>query len=220
MDDSPDTVANTGVVMHVKNEYMWHALDHEGKQNAKGIVKQKEDMFEMVLSRKDDATKLFYLGVFFHYQQDTWAHRHHYSGFPHSKDYYTTYDTPFGHALDSHQPDRPPFDPCAALMCIEESLHYAKDFLQFGLHRYPRAFFDFYMPIGVHATTDEGWWRKGKYFQQLSPYGDFGSPQKVISEIIRRQVSSYGSSIEPIVSPFFLAAKRPMKPTMKIREIG
>ena len=49
---------------------------------------------------------LYLLGLFFHYQQDTWAHRHHYDDKRLGPDAYTTYNTPFGHARPGHQPDR------------------------------------------------------------------------------------------------------------------
>src|SRR5947209_4414139 len=84
---------------------------------------------QVALTRGSAQDKLLYLGVFFHYQQDTWAHRHHYDGAPHSYGGYTTYNTPFGHALHGHQPDRPPFDPVTAIHDLEDGIKYANEFL-------------------------------------------------------------------------------------------
>ena len=143
MDDSPETVANgdvgtvSGVYTNIDEEWIWHALDSAGIITAKGIVARKDLLFNMALLQSNYRNKLILLGVFFHYQQDTWAHRHHYGIGPLAKrksnhlsyDAYTTYNTPTGHAKDGHMPDRPPFDPVCALMCLEDGIHYAKRFL-------------------------------------------------------------------------------------------
>ncbi len=111
MDDSPGTVANGGtggIIPNVEEEHLWHALDRDGKMGPLGVLARKEQLFEAALAQAKPEDKQFYLGVFFHYQQDTWAHRHHDDGKPTSYDAFTTYNTPFGHARHGHQPDRPP----------------------------------------------------------------------------------------------------------------
>ena len=130
MDDSPETVANgnvgpvSGVYPNVDEEWIWHALDSAGKMTATGILARKEQLFSLAFLQSNYRNKLILLGIFFHYQQDTWAHRHHWGIGPLGKwdknhlsyDAFTTYNTPTGHARDGHMPDRPPFDPVCALM--------------------------------------------------------------------------------------------------------
>ena len=105
MDDSNGTLANIGVTPQVQEEILWHALA-DGKPET--VLARKNDLFRQALGQPDTAKKLRYLGVFFHYQQDTWAHRVHPNSHPTN---FSPYSAPIGHALMGHQPDRPPFDP-------------------------------------------------------------------------------------------------------------
>ncbi len=205
MDDSSHTVANGGtggVIPNVPQESRWHALDKDGKMGPKGIIKRKDELFSIALKRATPEEKLIYLGVFYHYQQDTWAHRHHYDGDVHSYDSYTTYNTPFGHARHGHQPDRPPFDPVTAVLNLEDGIGYATRFLKEGLGRQPNAFLANYRPTG--GKQDDGWNdnRKGKYFHQLAISGAPGSATRYLADLIRAQVNAYTSSID--ANPFFL----------------
>lgn len=204
MDDSVGTVANGGlggVIPNVPEEWLWHALDHNGNMGPKGVLKRKEELFKTALTRVEKQDKLIYLGVFFHFQQDTWAHRHHYGGSPHSYDAYTTYNTPFGHAPAGHQPDRPPFDPETAMKNLEDGVKYAKEFLKTALGRQPRAFLANYAAAG--GKQDDNWLdsRKGKYFHQLKSDGSPGSARKFLTDLIREQINAYSSSIDTIAFP-------------------
>lgn len=110
LDDSSGTVANGGsggMIPNVPEESLWHALDANGRMGASGVLSRKEMLFQNALSRKTTDQKLFMLGVSFYYQQDTWAHRHHLEHHSHTYDQFVTYNTPFGHTVDGHQPDRP-----------------------------------------------------------------------------------------------------------------
>src|SRR5205807_8783555 len=103
MDDSKGTIANGGlggVIPNVPEEHLWHALPQDGK--AATVLQRKQALWQKVLSQTDPAAQLKWLGVFYHYQQDTWAHRHHQN---HEATNFTTYSTPFGHAIHGHQPD-------------------------------------------------------------------------------------------------------------------
>ncbi len=204
MDDSSGTVANGGlggVIPNVPEEWLWHALDHNGNMGPKGVLKRKEELFKIALTRVDKQDKLIYLGVFFHFQQDTWAHRHHYDGLPHSYDAYTTYNTPFGHAPAGHQPDRPPFDPEAAILNLEDGVKYAKEFLKTALGRQSTAFLANYEAAG--GKQDDNWSdsRKGKYFHQLKSDGAPDSARRFLTDLIREQINAYSSSIDAIAFP-------------------
>ena len=199
MDDSAGTVANGGlggVIPNIPEETLWHALDFGGGQGPAGILQQKEEMFTIALNQPTKREKLIHLGVFFHYQQDTWAHRHHYDGQPHSYDAFTTYNTPFGHAKDAHQPDRPPFDPVAAIMDLEDGVKYAIEFLKKGLGRQPDALFDGYVASG--GTQDDNWKdpKKGKYFHQLAAApASSRTAHRYLTDLIRIQIDAYTTSV-------------------------
>lgn len=196
MDDSKGTVANggiLGIIPNIREESLWHALDEGGEMGATGIVRRKDELFKAALFRPTTDSKLFCLGVFFHYQGDTWAHRHHYDGNVNSHSGYTTYWTPVGHARHGHQPDRPPFDPVCAVQNFEDGLKYAVKFVHLGLNRTPNLFFDGFQPIGTRATIDTNWAKNGPFFLLLSVYGKPKSPQKIITELIRTQISCYDS---------------------------
>lgn len=199
MDDSPGTVANGGIggiVPNVREEWLWHALDNGGQMGPKGILKRKEELFQLAARQSTPQDKLLYLGVFFRYQQDTWAHRHHYDGNPQSLDAYTTYDTPFGHARHGHQPDRPPFDPGTAFQSLEDGMNMARGFLKDVLKREPTAFFADYGSRGFGGIFEDGDWsddRKGKYFHMLGSRGAKPA-QAFLCKLIQAQISSYTSS--------------------------
>jgi hypothetical protein len=194
VDDSPNTEANNGAIPKTTGEWMWHALDHDGKMGPKGIIARKDAMFEA--AERAPGHPLVLLGVFFHYQQDTWAHRHHDDGDVHSYDRYTTYNTPFGHAKAGHQPDRPPFDPITAILDMEDGLRYAKRYLVEVMHKQPRKFVADYQPAG--GTVARKWSRDGKYFHQLNQDGPVGSARRFFTDIIRLQIESYGKTTDPM----------------------
>ncbi len=198
MDDSSGTVANGGVggiIPNVKEEWLWHALDKGGDMRAIGVVQRKDRIF--TAAENAPGKPLYLLGVFFHYQQDTWAHRHHYDGQFHSYDRYTTYNTPFGHAPAGHQPDRPPFDPGTAIMNIEDGLKYAKRYLTEVLHRAPRGFIANYQPVGP-GSLQPNWAPGGPYYHQAKEDGGAGSPRRFFTDLIRAQINAYKSSSDPL----------------------
>jgi hypothetical protein len=197
MDDSSDTVANThGIIPHPRKEWLWHALDKGGEMHAAGIITRRDELFREALNESDPHMKLIRLGVFFHFQQDTWAHRHHGQDNHLSPNDYTTFTTPFGHGFWGHVPDGPPADPVAALMCLEDGVVYARRFLKEGLGRDPAPFLADYVPQG--GSVDTGWKdkRKGKYFNQISLAGaEEGSPRRYLLELIRAQINAYPKCI-------------------------
>lgn len=75
MDDSEGTLANIGAVPHPLEEGLWHALPQAPLASI--VLLRKEEMFNLAIRMPDRLRKLQYLGIFFHYQQDTWAHRVH-----------------------------------------------------------------------------------------------------------------------------------------------
>ncbi len=195
VDESSDCLANGGlggVIPNVRQEWLWHAFDHDGRMGPQGVVARKERMFHA--AETAPGHPLVLLGVFFHYQQDTWAHRHHYDRGNLSYDRWTTYNTPFGHAKDVHQPDRPPFDPVCALLCLEDTLHYAQMYLTDVLHRPQRPFLANYRPSP--ETTQAGWSENGPYFHQLAINGAPGSPRRFLIDLIRTQIAVYDKSID------------------------
>ncbi len=205
MDDSPGTVANKGLggaEPQVTEEWLWHALDRLGNMGPKGLLRRKEHLWQVALTRGTPKEKLIHLGVFFHYQQDTWAHRHHYEGKPHSRDAFTTYNTPVGHARHGHQPDRPPFDPVAAFLALEDTFTYAREFVIKGLGRKPNPFFKDGIKPFTGAVQDNSWQdpRKGKFFHMLG-----GQPkalqQAFLVELIQAQIGAYTVSTD--ANPFF-----------------
>jgi hypothetical protein len=200
MDDSKGTDPVGITSFYVTNQWHWHALDRGGNMGASGILKQKAMLFQIAqdntLFGGDTKKQLIWLGVFFHYQQDTWAHRHHYAGFggktytpPSNSTQYTTYNTPFGHAKDVHQPDRPPYDPVAAIMDLEDGIVYARTFLKNVLHRQPTPFLADYNPMG--GKEDDTWSGKGYFLHQLASDGAPGSARRYLTDLIRAQISAY-----------------------------
>ena len=208
MDDSPETVANgnvgpvSGVYPNVDEEWIWHALDSAGEMTAKGILARKELLFNLALQQTNYRYKLILLGVFFHYQQDTWAHRYHWGIGPLAKwnknhlsyDAFITYNTPTGHAKDGHMPDRPPFDPVCALMCLEDGIGYAKKFLlQVGGTVSP--ILADYQPMS--GELDDKWDddKQGKYFNQVKLPEDSTSSNAIarqfLVKLIRAQINAY-----------------------------
>ncbi len=220
MDDSPGLVANGGpggVIPNVEEEWMWHALDgygytQGGTMKTAGVLARRDLFFQSALNEPGYYNKLVRLGVFFHYQQDTWGHRHHYKNaiFPPgtastdydpshlSPDNYITYNTPTGHAPDGHAPDRPPFDPVAAVYNLENGIVYARTFLKQALGRDPGGFLANYTPQG---GQDDGGWndsRKGAYFHQISLSGAApNSARAYVLNLVRAQINIYGTSISP-----------------------
>lgn len=196
-DDSNGTVAVTNYInYHEEEEWRWHALDLGGRMGASGIIDQKEKLFRLAMSRPTVAEKLKYFGVFMHFQQDTWAHRKHNDGHSNSVSVYNTYSTPYGHAEDMHQPDRPPFDPVAAFNCLEDANRYVWSFVKDGLGRTPNAFFTNYHNVGSTAATDPSWSRRGRLFNQLAPYNGSDLTARFLNELIRTQIDCYTSSLD------------------------
>ncbi|RYZ86378.1 MAG: hypothetical protein EOP04_14025, partial [Proteobacteria bacterium] len=158
MDDSPETVANGGIggiIPHEKEEHLWHSIPEDGKIEA--VLQRKNVLWGQVLHEKNPILQLKRLGIFFHYQQDTWAHRHHPN---HEATDFKPYRAPMGHALDGHQPDRPPFDPVCALRCLEEGVSYARTFLSTCQHQTPASLFNHYQPAS--GAVDVNWNDKRK----------------------------------------------------------
>ncbi len=196
MDDSDGTSPMGIVGAPVESQWRWHALDKEGNMYAQGILARRDQLFQDALKETTLRNKLIRLGVFFHYQQDTWAHRHHYDDNHLSRDNYTTYNTPFGHGYDFHQPDRPPFDPVAALMNLEDGIVYARRFLKEGLGREPNPFLVNYVPQG--GSQDSGWSGDGNFYHQISLSGaPPNSTRLYLLTLIRTQIDKYASSINP-----------------------
>ncbi len=195
MDDSSDTIANGGLfgaVPHVEEEWRWHALDLKGEMHAAGIIARRDTLFQEALSEPQRRNKLIRLGVFFHYQQDTWAHRHHNRANHLSRDNYTPFTTPLGHGLYGHVPDEPPSDPVAALMNLEDGIVFARRFLKDGLGEEPTPFLADYVPQG--GSVDTGWndKRKGKYFNEIDRNGAVsGSPRKYLLDLIYEHIDAY-----------------------------
>ncbi|MGC4042389.1 MAG: PLAT/LH2 domain-containing protein [Armatimonas sp.] len=193
MDDSSGTVANGGVggiIPNVAEEHLWHSIPQNG--TAAEVLARKQVLWNQAISEQDPQKKLQRLGVFFHYQQDTWAHRHHENSHPTN---FSPYSVPFGHAPDGHQPDRPPFDPVCALRCLEDGIGYAKSFLTTSLKRTPNAAFASYSPAS--GQQDSGWKddRKGKYFHQIAL--DNSTPARgLLTGLIRAQIGAYSSSLD------------------------
>ena len=198
MDDSDSTNAHDGPKPQVLEEWLWHALDKDGKMHASGILARRDALFQEALNEKDVRNRLIRLGIFFHYQQDTWAHRHHEKDSHLSRDAYMTFNTPAGHAAFGPQPDRPPLDPVAALMCLEDGIVYASDFLFRGIGRTPNIFFKNYTPTG--GKVDAAWKDKkqGKFFNQIDLAGlPAGSARLFLAGMIRAQINAYPQSRSP-----------------------
>lgn len=190
MDDSAGTVANDGAIPHTQEEHLWHSIPVNG--TATEVLQRKNVLWGQVLNEANPDTRLKRLGVFFHYQQDTWAHRHH----PNSAATgFNPYQVPVGHALDGHQPDRPPFDPVCALRCLEDGIGFARNYISTCLRRTPNALFNGYTPAAGAVDTNWGDSRKGKYFNQLQL--DTSTPARAaLTDLIRTQIGVYKSSFD------------------------
>jgi hypothetical protein len=194
MDDSPGTVANKGLSAHETEEKLWHAIPE--KSSAVAVLARKKELWDIALQESDKTKRLQRLGVFFHYQQDTWAHRKH----PNSDaNNFQTYEVPFGHAADNHQPDRPPFDGVCALRCLEDGIGYVTQYLQ-HIGRGPRALLRGYTPAS--GTVDGGGsnGRRGKYIRQLQS-DPSTSAHKFTTDLIREQINAYDFSMDDLLFP-------------------
>ncbi len=192
MDDSPGTVANGGVggvIPNIAEEHLWHSIPQDGQ--AASVLARKSALWSAVLQEQSAELRLKRLGVFFHYQQDTWAHRHHPN---HHATTFRAYQVPVGHALHGHQPDRVPFDPVCALRCLEDSISYARQFVRL-LNRTPNPFFENYTPARGEVETNWPDRRRGAFFNQL--VSDPSTPAHLlVTDLIRSQVDSYTTSID------------------------
>jgi hypothetical protein len=198
MDDSDDTNAHDGAKPQITEEWLWHALDKDGKMHASGILARRDALFTEAINEKDPRNRLIRLGIFFHFQQDTWAHRHHEKDNHLSRDAWVTFNTPAGHAAFGPQPDRPPLDPVAAVIVSRRRDRYAADFLRRGLGRTPNVFFRNYVPAG--GKVDLGWKdkKKGKFFNQIDVSGlTAGSARLYLNTLIRAQIDAYPQSPSP-----------------------
>jgi hypothetical protein len=198
MDDSDSTNAHDGAKPQALEEWLWHALDKDGNMHAAGILQRRDALFDQALNERDPKIRLIRLGIFFHYQQDTWAHRHHERDDHLSRDGYMTFDTPAGHAAFGSQPDRPPLDPVAALMSLEDGIAYASDFLSRAMGRTPNRFFKNYVRAGgkIDANWKDG--KQGKFFNQIDVSGLLpNSPQLFLASLIRAQITAYPQSRSP-----------------------
>ena len=208
MDDSIRTNAHDGGKPQVEEEWRWHSLDKGGDMHAAGIIARRDKLFKEALKETDPKNRLIRIGIFFHYQQDTWAHRHHETSNHLSRDNFTTFNTPTGHGPWGSKPDRPPLDPVAALMCLEDGIVFASEFLRKGLKREPNSLFAEYKPIG--GSVDKKWKdkRKGKYFNQvqISPLKN-GAAHHYLTSLIVAQINSYKRSRD--FNPFYAPRKTP-----------
>jgi hypothetical protein len=208
MDDSPRVNAHDGGKPQIEEEWRWHALDKNGNMHAAGIIARRDQLFNEALEESDPHNRLIRIGMFFHYQQDTWAHRHHEKSNHLSRDAFTTFNTPTGHAPFGSKPDRPPIDPVAALMSLEDGIVYATDFLVRGIKRKPNEFFVGYKPAG--GSVDSGWKdkRKGKFFNQiLIPSEEPATAATYLKSLIRAQIDTYKRSRD--YNPNYFGYKTP-----------
>lgn len=204
MDDSPGVVATEGLTINVPEESLWHALDRWWKtpispSRPDSIFARSMQIFNTAQAQADYRNKLLYLGVFFHFQQDIWAHRYHLDDLhliPHG---YTTYKTPQGHASAYKQPDRPPFDPVCALMCLEEGTEYAIRFLRESLHREPYVLFNGFQSHG--GNIDTSWGQRSKYVNQIlvehvNNHEIKEAPSFYLQQLISAQINAYTFSYD------------------------
>lgn len=213
MDDSSHTIANVLVIIpRPKEQWLWHAFDRGGKMRAAGITARRDELFRQALQESDPYKKLIRIGVFFHYQQDTWAHRRH-DGPDHlSRDNYTAFKTPLGHGLSGTVTDVTPLDPVAALMCLEDGIVFARRFLRDGLGRAPNPFLAGYTSRG--GSVDANWTdkRKGKYFKQIDPSGAADDPARsYLLELIHAQIEAYKKCLSIYPHYFFRRTAVPAK---------
>jgi hypothetical protein len=210
MDDSEAVNAHDGAVPQIAEEWLWHALDRNGEMHAAGIIARRDELFKEALQETDPRNRLIRLGIFFHYQQDTWAHRHHEEPNHLSMDDFTTFNTPAGHGPWGSKPDRPPLDPVAALMSLENGVVYANEFLRQQLHREPNAFLAVYEPSA--GSVDDHWKdeRRGRYFNKLDVSASKpGSPHLYLESLINAQIDAYTRSRD--YNPFYAPRKTPDK---------
>lgn len=182
MDDSNGTLANIGITPQVQEEILWHALA-DGRPET--VLTRKNELFRQALGQPDTAKKLRYLGVFFHYQQDTWAHRVHPNSHPTD---FVPYTQPLGHAAMGHQPDRPPFDPPCALRCLEEGIDYARSFLRTALGRTANPLFDGYR--AANGAEDMSFASRGPFVHQLA-LDSSTRAREFTTGLIREQIAVY-----------------------------
>jgi hypothetical protein len=202
MDDSDATNAHDGAKPRVSEEWLWHALDKDGKMGAAGVIARRDALFAEALNEKDARLRLIRFGVFLHYQQDSWAHRHHEKDSHLSLANFITFNTPAGHAEFGTQPDRPPFDPVAALICLADGVHFASDFMKRAMGRTPNVFFKDYVSTGGKVDAEWKDKRQGKYFNQIDLSGIApGSPGLFLASLIRAQIDAYPASRSP--NPMF-----------------
>ncbi|NNE99408.1 MAG: hypothetical protein HKN25_10355 [Pyrinomonadaceae bacterium] len=208
MDDSKRVNAHDNGKPQVEEEWRWHALDKDGKMGAKGVIARRDMYFKEAIEESDPHNRLIRLGIFFHYQQDTWAHRHHEKENHLSRDNFTTFNTPTGHGPWGSKPDRPPLDPVAALMCLEDGIVFATEFVNKALKREPTAFLSDYKPAG--GQIDKKWKdkRKGKYFNQIDLSStNTGSARHYLTRLIAGQINAYTRSRD--FNPFYVPRKTP-----------
>jgi hypothetical protein len=210
MDDSKDVNAHDGGIPQIDEEWLWHALDRDGDMRAAGIIARRDKLFKEALGEKDPENRLIRIGIFFHYQQDTWAHRHHEEPNHLSRDAFTTFNTPAGHGPWGSKPDRPPLDPVAALMSLEDGIGFASEFLRKGIGRNVGRFLANYVPAG--GQVDEKWKdeRRGKFFNRLDLSSEKqGSARHFLKSLINAQIDAYTRSRD--YNPFFAPKKTPNK---------
>ncbi len=194
MDDSKAVAAVDKVMPQIKEQWMWHAIAKDSKSVA-GVLKRRDLLFEEAVKDTDARNRLIRLGLFFHFQQDSWAHRIHGKANSHSRDAYSPVSTPDGHARWANQPDRPPFDPVAAFLCLEEGIAYATQFVSRTSKTKPNPFFANYKSMG--GLVDKNWKdpRKGSFFNQLDITGmKDGSARLFLASLIRAQIETYTAS--------------------------
>ena len=177
------------------------------------ILKQKNLLFHLALDKwtvlglDTDLTqswkpappqqnvRLFWLGVFFHYQQDTWAHRR-LNRYANTRKKWNSYSSPNGHVgimdgLDTaHEQDRPPWNPMTALRNLEDGIIYARSFLQIVLDRQPNQFFTSMEIAPWTERKDQNWKRKNRLFNQISLEAKTDAG-KYLEELIRAQIDVY-----------------------------
>jgi hypothetical protein len=191
MDDSDGTVAVTGATPHITAENLWHAIPMPTGftfLNVDAVLDRKDELWNEVLYQPTRERQLEFLGVFLHYQQDTWAHRHHENS---SYEDFDPFTAPDGHLAYWHQPDRPPFDPVCAVRCLEDSIRYGQAFMTQVLKRTPNAVFKNYTPATV--AKDESWNLRGELFNEVT--GDTSTEaHRIVTDLIRAQIDAYTSS--------------------------
>ncbi len=195
MDDSDGVVAVSGAIPHITEEHLWHAIPLPTgvtSLNVKADLDRKAELWNDVLDQPTRERQLEFLGVFLHYQQDTWAHRRHKNSSYYDFDPFTA---PLGHATWGHQPDRPPFDPVCAVRCLEDSIRYIKAFMINVLNRQPNAVFNNYTPANV--AIDESFRDKGRDFNQVT-MDDSTWAHLFVTGLICVQIASYSSSWDPL----------------------